>query len=50
MVDTHYGGAALDVDDADAYDAITANFDVWRAYLARLAAERSATPLASAAS
>lgn len=29
-VETHYGGGALDVDDAAAYEAIRANFDAWR--------------------
>jgi CTP:molybdopterin cytidylyltransferase MocA len=31
-VETHYGGGALDIDDAEAYEAIRVNFDVWRAH------------------
>ncbi len=36
-VETHYGGGALDVDDADAYEAIRVNFDAWRGHQAALA-------------
>jgi CTP:molybdopterin cytidylyltransferase MocA len=42
---TGYGGCALDIDDAAAYEAIRVNFTDWRAHLARLAADRDrATP------
>jgi CTP:molybdopterin cytidylyltransferase MocA len=42
IVETHYGGGALDVDDADAYEAIRANFDAWRAHQAAIARARAA--------
>lgn len=39
MVETHYGGCALDVDNADHYRAICDNFDPWRMYQHGLAKE-----------
>lgn len=39
MVETHYGGCALDVDNADHYRAICDNFDRWHAYQQGLAQE-----------
>jgi CTP:molybdopterin cytidylyltransferase MocA len=36
---THYGGCALDVDNADQYEAIRHNFDRWLAYQHDLAKE-----------
>jgi hypothetical protein len=42
LVETHYGGGALDIDDADAYEAIRVNFDAWRAHQAAIARARAA--------
>lgn len=42
IVETHYGGGALDIDDADAYGAISANFDRWTAHQAAIARARGA--------
>jgi GTP:adenosylcobinamide-phosphate guanylyltransferase len=39
MVETHYGGCAMDVDNADHYHAICANFDRWLNYQNDLADE-----------
>ena len=39
LIETHYGGCALDVDNADHYQAIRDNFDRWRAYQSELAKE-----------
>ncbi len=39
MVETHYGGCALDVDNADHYAAICANFERWQNYQNGLADE-----------
>jgi len=39
MVETHYGGCALDVDNTDHYDAICANFERWQNYQNDLANE-----------
>jgi len=39
MVETHYGGCALDVDNADHYQAICDNFDRWHTYQQGLAKE-----------
>lgn len=39
LVETHYGGCALDVDNADHYQAICDNFDRWHSYLNGLAKE-----------
>jgi hypothetical protein len=36
---TRYGGCALDIDNADQYKAIRANFDTWCAYQQNLAQE-----------
>lgn len=52
IVETHYGGGALDIDDADAYRAITANFDRWMAHqaeIARARAERTSVDVRSRA-
>jgi hypothetical protein len=38
-VETHYGGCTLDVDNAEHYEAICANFDSWLAYQHNLANE-----------
>ena len=40
IVETHYGGGALDIDDAEAYRAVTANFDRWIAHQAGIARTR----------
>lgn len=37
LVETHYGGCALDVDNAEHYQAIRDNFDRWHAYQNELA-------------
>ena len=42
IVETHYGGGALDIDDAAAYEAIRVNFDAWRAHQAAIARARAA--------
>ena len=39
MVETHYGGCTLDVDNTDHYDAICANFERWQNYQNDLANE-----------
>jgi hypothetical protein len=39
MVPTYYGGCALDVDNAEHYEAICTNFTRWLAYQERLAKE-----------
>jgi len=39
MVTTHYGGCTLDVDNAEHYEAICANFTRWLAHQERLAKE-----------
>lgn len=36
---THYGGCTLDIDNAEHYEAIRANFDEWQVYQQRLAKE-----------
>lgn len=42
MVTTHYGGCTLDVDNAEHYEAICANFTRWLAHQERLAKELKA--------
>jgi hypothetical protein len=36
---THYGGCAIDIDNAEHYDAICANFARWQAHQYTLARE-----------
>jgi hypothetical protein len=44
VVPTPYGGCALDIDNAEHYAAICANFERWQAHLCALAKERKQTP------
>jgi len=39
LVPTYYGGCTLDVDNAEHYEAICANFTYWLAHQERLAKE-----------
>ena len=44
VVLTPYGGCALDIDNAEHYAAICANFERWQAHLCALAKERKQAP------